>query len=79
MSGRSFRTLQWDQSSWTVAYRHREVHIHPTGHRRLSIYEAILLQSFPKNYQLLGNMTAQVKLVTDAVPPVLAGKIGLAA
>ncbi len=69
MFGRSFRTLRWDAPSWTVAYGHREVHVHPCGHRRLSIYEAMLLQTFPREYELLGNMTAQVRLVSDAVPP----------
>lgn len=75
MWGRSFRTLTWDKPSWTVAYGHREVHVHPEGLRRLSIYEAMLLQSFPSNYRLLGNMTAQVKLVSDAVPPRLAYRV----
>lgn len=71
MFGRSFRTLRWDAPSWTVAYGHREVHVHPKGHRRLSIYEAMLLQSFPSSYRLLGNMTAQVRLISEAVPPLM--------
>lgn len=71
MFGRSFRTLRWDAPSWTVAYGHREVHVHPKGHRRLSIYEAMLLQSFSKDYRLVGNMTAQVRLVSEAVPPLM--------
>jgi len=73
--GRSFRTLEWDKPSWTVAYGHREVHVHPAGRRRLSIYEAMLLQAFPKEYQLAGNMTAQIRLVSEAVPPRLAKHI----
>src|SRR5262249_52318040 len=39
-AGRSFRVLSWDKPSWTVAYGHREIHIHPSGKRRLSVYEA---------------------------------------
>ena len=27
--GRSFRTLDWEQPSPTIAYGHREVHVHP--------------------------------------------------
>ncbi len=73
--GRSFRTLHWDEPSWTVAYGHREVHVHPNGKRRLSIYEAMLLQTFPESYRLLGNMSAQVRLVSEAVPVKLARKI----
>lgn len=70
--GRSFRTLVWDQPSWTVAYGNREIHVHPSGRRRLSIYEAMLLQSFPKNYVLTGNISAQTRLVSEAVAPRMA-------
>lgn len=76
--GRSFRTLSWDKPSWTVAYGHREVHVHPTGLRRLSIYEAMLLQSFPRYYRLTGNLSAQIRLVSEAVPPRLAWHIARA-
>jgi DNA (cytosine-5)-methyltransferase 1 len=75
--GRSFRTLAWDQPSWTVAYGNREVHVHPRGHRRLSIYEAMLLQSFPQSYVLKGNISAQTRLVSEAVPPRLAWHIAV--
>jgi DNA (cytosine-5)-methyltransferase 1 len=76
--GRSFRTLYWDKPSWAVAYGHREVHVHPNGHRRLSIYEAMRLQTFPDEYRLTGNMTAQIQLVSDAVPVKLAEALALA-
>ena len=76
--GRSFRTLAWDRPSWAVAYGHREVHCHPKGHRRLSMFEAMLLQSFPKGYRLTGNISAQVRLVSDAVPPRLAWHLAVA-
>ncbi len=70
--GRSFRVLSWSSPSWTVAYGHREIHIHPTGTRRLSVYEAMRLQGFPETYQLRGNFGEQVTQVSDAVPPPLA-------
>jgi len=73
--GRSFRVLSWNKPSWAVAYGNREIHIHPSGKRRLSIYEAMLLQGFPKRYQLLGTLTEQVKQVSDAVPPQLAAAL----
>jgi DNA (cytosine-5)-methyltransferase 1 len=69
--GRSFRTLHWDQPSPTIAYGNREVHVHPNGQRRLSIYEALLLQGFPSNYELLGTLSDQVTQVSEAVPPPL--------
>jgi DNA (cytosine-5)-methyltransferase 1 len=72
VKGRPFRVLEWGKPSWTVAYGHREVHIHPSGRRRLSIYEAMLLQGFRSNYVLKGTLTDQVRLVSDAVPPPLA-------
>lgn len=78
--GRCFRTLEWDRPSWTVAYGHREVHVHPGCKRRLSIYEAMQLQGFPKKYELMGTLSDQIRLVSDAVPPplgkALAGAIG---
>ncbi|HEY0393280.1 MAG TPA: DNA cytosine methyltransferase [Candidatus Elarobacter sp.] len=76
--GRSFRTLSWDEPSWTVAYGNREVHVHPGGKRRLSIYEAMLLQSFPSDYVLTGNISTQVRLVSEAVAPRVAFFLALA-
>lgn len=70
--GRSLIRLNWDKPSRTVAYGHREIHVHPSGLRRLSIYEAMLLQGFPENYQLSGNLSEQVTQVSNAVPPPLA-------
>jgi DNA (cytosine-5)-methyltransferase 1 len=76
--GRSFRMLGWDVPSWTVAYGNREVHIHPDGHRRLSVYEAMLLQGFPTTYVLEGTLSDQFRLVSDAVPPPLASTVARA-
>lgn len=70
---RSFKRLSWEKPSYTIAYGNNEIHIHPNGSRRLSIYEAMLLQGFPqKGYELIGNLSEQVTLVSDAVPPPLA-------
>jgi DNA (cytosine-5)-methyltransferase 1 len=71
-NGRSFKKLSWEKQSWTVAYGNREIHIHPSGTRRVSIYEAMLLQGFPENYVLLGNLSEQVTQISNAVPPPLA-------
>jgi DNA (cytosine-5)-methyltransferase 1 len=69
---RSFRQLDWDSPSPTVAYGNREIHVHPDGKRRLSVFEAMLLQGFPKSYVLHGNFSEQVTQVSNAVPPPLA-------
>lgn len=74
-SNRSFKALSWDEPSITVAYGNREVHIHPNCHRRLSVYEAMLLQGFPKKYQLTGNLSSQITQISEAVPPPLAKAI----
>lgn len=71
-SHRSFKVLAWDKSSVTVAYGHREVHVHPGCHRRLSIYEAMRLQGFPHEYELLGSLSSQIDQVSEAVPPPMA-------
>ena len=70
--GRSFRTLHWDEPSPTIAYGNREVHVHPSGKRRLSVHEAMLLQGFPKDYVLEGNLSQQFTQVSEAVAPPLA-------
>lgn len=72
--GRSFRVLSWNRPSWTVAYGNREIHIHPTGKRRLSVYEAMLLQGFPPSYELRGTLSEQIRQVSDSVP----GQVGAA-
>jgi DNA (cytosine-5)-methyltransferase 1 len=74
-SGRSLIRLDWDKPSRTVAYGHREIHVHPTGLRRLSIHEAMLLQGFPSTYHLRGNLSQQVTQVSNAVPPPVAKAI----
>ena len=69
---RPFRVLKWDAPSSTVAYGNREMHVHPSGTRRVSVLEAMLLQGFPESYQLCGTLSDQVRQVSDAVPPPLA-------
>lgn len=69
---RSFKTLSWDQPSITVAYGHREVHIHPNCTRRLSVFEAMRLQGFPDAYELKGSLTSQITQISEAVPPPMA-------
>jgi DNA (cytosine-5)-methyltransferase 1 len=73
--GRSFRVLPWDQPSYTVAYGHREVHVHPSGKRRLSVYEAMRLQGFPEKYELIGTLSDQIRIVSEAVAPPVARAI----
>lgn len=73
--GRSFKMLDWNYPSFTVSYGNREVHIHPDGRRRLSVFEAMLLQGFPREFVLDGNLSQQITQVSEAVPPPLARAI----
>lgn len=75
---RSFKLLQWDRPSPTIAFGHREIHVHPSATRRLSIFEALLLQGFPRDFVLEGNLTEQVEQVSNAVPPPLARSLAAA-
>lgn len=71
-SSRSFKTLAWNKPSVTASYGHREVHVHPNGARRLSVFEAMKIQGFPDDYVLEGTLSAQIDQVSEAVPPPLA-------
>ena len=62
----------------TVAYGNREIHIHPNAKRRLSVYEAMLLQGFPEDYELLGTLSDQIRQISDAIPPQLGAALGKA-
>lgn len=74
-TGRSFRILDWEKVSPTVAYGNREIHVHPNGQRRLTILEAMLLQGFGQGFEILGNLSSQVTQVSNAVPPPMAKAI----
>lgn len=69
---RSFKLLDWNSPSPTIAFGNREIHIHPSGTRRLSIFEAMRIQGFPDAMQFHGNFSEQVEQVSNAVPPPLA-------
>ena len=76
-STRSFKTLAWNEPSITVSYGHREVHVHPDGQRRLSVFEAMRIQGFPTDYVLEGTLSAQIDQVSEAVPPPLAKAVAI--
>lgn len=78
VDGRSFKRLAWQKASPTIAFGHREIHVHPNGLRRLSLYEALQLQGFPHDFVLEGNLSEQVEQVSNAVPPPLARSLARA-
>jgi DNA (cytosine-5)-methyltransferase 1 len=75
---RSFKKLEWDRPSPTIAFGHREIFVHPDGKRRLSIFEALLLQGFPSDFVLEGTLSQQVEQVSNAVSPPMAFAIAQA-
>lgn len=72
--------LRPDQPAYTIStYYNRPgngTHIHPTEDRTLTSREAARLQSFPDNYEFLGNEGAIRNQVGNAVPPLLAYSLG---
>ncbi|WP_296739707.1 DNA cytosine methyltransferase [Mesorhizobium sp.] len=73
--GRCFKRLDWNKPSPTIAFGHREIHVHPNGLRRLSIFEAMRLQGFPDDFVLEGNLSEQVEQISNAVPPPVAKSV----
>lgn len=49
---------------------------HPGNHRRLSVRESAMLQTFPKTFEFIGSMTSCYLQIGNAVPPLMASKIG---
>ncbi|WP_416060904.1 DNA cytosine methyltransferase [Raoultella ornithinolytica] len=72
---RSFRAIHWDKPSPTIAYGNREIYVHPDKKRRLSIFESMLLQGFPRFFILKGTLSQQVTQISNAVPPPMAKAI----
>ena len=64
--------LRADQPSKVIGNFRKNMLIHPSQNRGLSIREAARLQSFPDRYRFLGSIGFQQQQVADAVPPLLA-------
>ncbi|MEX2592630.1 MAG: DNA cytosine methyltransferase [Anditalea sp.] len=75
---KSYKRLHRWRYSPTAAYGNNEVHLHPYKVRRISVAEALALQSLPKDFVIPANITLTnaFKAIGNGVP-YLAGK-GLA-
>lgn len=69
--------LPWNKPSVTLNNYRKNMLIHPTEDRGLSVREAARLQSFPDNYVFYGSIGFQQQQVANAVPPQLAYKIAV--
>jgi len=65
--------LWWNRPAITVtAYARNPAsgrYVHPEQHRGLSVREAALLQSFPKQYMFEGSFDSRFRQIGNAVPP----------
>jgi DNA (cytosine-5)-methyltransferase 1 len=77
VSGKSFKRLHRYRYSPTAWYGHNEVHLHPWKRRRLSVREALRLQTVPDSYVMPAEspLCAKFKVIGNGVPCVLAQKI----
>ena len=77
VSGKSFKRLHRFRYSPTAWYGHNEVHLHPWKPRRLSVREALRLQTVPDSYVMPEEtpLSAKFKVIGNGVPCQLAQKI----
>lgn len=76
-SKKSFKRLHRWRYSPTVCYGNNEVHLHPYKVRRISVAEAMAIQSLPKDFVLPPSMslTNMFKTVGNGVPYVMASAL----
>lgn len=70
MQKKCYKRLHRWRYSPTCAYGNNEVHIHPYKPRRISVAEALALQSLPKEFELPTEMTLTdaFKTIGNGVP-----------
>ena len=79
VSGKSFKRLHRYRYSPTAWYGNQEVHLHPWKPRRLSVREALRIQSVPDEYVLPEghSLSAKFKLICNGVPCRMAEVLGI--
>lgn len=75
--GKSFKRLHRWRYSPTAAYGHNEVHLHPYKARRISVAEAMAIQSLPEGFVLPADMSlsSKFKMIGNGVPYLMARAI----
>lgn len=77
VSRKSFKRLHRWRYSPTAAYGNNEVHLHPYRSRRLTVAEAMAIQSLPEWFELPPNLalTDKFKMIGNGVPYLMAFKL----
>jgi DNA (cytosine-5)-methyltransferase 1 len=77
VTGKSFKRLHRYRFSPTVWYGNQEVHLHPSEPRRLSVREALRIQTVPDEYVLPAEepLSSKFKLIGNAVPCLMARRV----
>ena len=70
--------LCWDEQAKVIGNFRKNMLIHPSQGRGLSIREAARLQSFDDRHEFVGPLNDRQQQVGDAVPPLLAAAVGSA-
>src|SRR5690606_7446235 len=78
VAGKSFKRLHRWRYSPTAAYGNNEVHLHPYEKRRLSVAEALAIQSLPPEFCFPPglSLSAMFKMVSNGVPHRMAQAVG---
>lgn len=67
-----YHRLSWDSPSIVIGNYRKNMLIHPSADRGLSVREAARIQSFADSYVFTGSIGFQQQQVANAVPPMLA-------
>jgi len=70
-----FRRLDLSKPSVTIANPRKQILLHPTENRILSVRECARIQSFPDDFVFYGNLSDKQQQVADAVPPLMSEAI----